>query len=429
MSQTRKDNPHSFGSTIMSMIVGLADPQPQKEYLERFVEYYGAPLEGLVQRRTGMSEHDARDVVQEFMLVKILSSKNIASRYLGAKTQTPTLTFRAYFKRALFNFAVDKIRARGRDAVLHPAPSEVAVIDDNFDTEWAANLIRQAIDAVKSECKASNQDDIWKVFEARILPACAGQPVPKLADLAKDVGLPNASAAQSRLETAKRKFRRVFRRLVENYLPLESENADEIFQQEFADLLKTGARLRNSVLATKENSDEVPEMLSLFQLLDSPSPEQYSDADCKEIWSDINSMSIEQFTIAVDPSLEPAFRGLSNWGGEPLTKVSDLWTHPNPPLELLQAIKRFAKRQGKEQEARVSYPREICITLYNASIATVWLRMDTRITRDSPERILQRLPIVLSLPWLDRLVRSLLEQWKVELEKKVSIETQADTRK
>jgi hypothetical protein len=61
-----------------------------------------------------------------------------------------------------------------------------------------------------------------------------------------------------------------------------------------------------------------------------------------------------------------------------LKSFSELFRHPNPPLELLALTKDFAKANMNQAES--SLPTEVATALYYASIASALVRLGVRIS-------------------------------------------------
>ena len=99
----------------------------------------------------------------------------------------------------------------------------------------------------------------------------------------------------------------------------------------------------------------------------------------------------------------------SEWSeNPPLETFGDVFHHPDPPLELLELIKRFAKAAGKSSDSPL--PSAVALVLYLASIVTAIVSCDTRITKLSDEKLRQSLNRALNQAWLEGPLRQLLEK-------------------
>lgn len=97
----------------------------------------------------------------------------------------------------------------------------------------------------------------------------------------------------------------------------------------------------------------------------------------------------------------------------PLERFSDLLAHPQPPVELLSIAKRFAKRA--KASANGFLPDEVATVLYFSCIAVGAIRCDTQISRMGKEKLLHGLAWTDDQEWVERPIRTLIEQAIVSL--------------
>ena len=90
------------------------------------------------------------------------------------------------------------------------------------------------------------------------------------------------------------------------------------------------------------------------------------------------------------------------------TSLGNLLTFPNPPVELLEITKDFAK--ACRQNPHSPMPQEIASVLYFASIAAALVRCGCRITGLSNEILAEGFSWALAQPWLDAPTRVLIEE-------------------
>lgn len=86
----------------------------------------------------------------------------------------------------------------------------------------------------------------------------------------------------------------------------------------------------------------------------------------------------------------------------------DLIGHPQPPLELLQLAKQFAKAQRYCGQG--AFPAETALVIYYASIVLALLRTGRRITEMTDASLRQGIQWALQQAWLDAKTRSLFEE-------------------
>lgn len=112
--------------------------------------------------------------------------------------------------------------------------------------------------------------------------------------------------------------------------------------------------------------------------------------------------------VNLDRGLAVKVRNLAEAQGLTLKSFGDLLAHPNPPVELLQVTKDFAKACRLSPHS--SLPQEIASVLYFASIAAALVRCRRRITGLSNDALAEGLNWVLARPWLDAPTRALIEE-------------------
>ncbi|NLX96012.1 MAG: hypothetical protein GXY83_07540 [Rhodopirellula sp.] len=107
----------------------------------------------------------------------------------------------------------------------------------------------------------------------------------------------------------------------------------------------------------------------------------------------------------VDPNL-PVRLPNSSASQIPLVTFRDLFHHPEPPVELLDLTKRFAKRCRTSPDAVL--PVEIATLLYFLAIAVARFRLTQQISGLDDESLRGGICWSLEQPWLDDETRKLL---------------------
>lgn len=109
-----------------------------------------------------------------------------------------------------------------------------------------------------------------------------------------------------------------------------------------------------------------------------------------------------------DPCTANQLKALTAAQGLLLSSFADLFNHSNPPIQLLQLVKDFAKANRDHPESGL--PREIATALYYASIAAAFVRLDQRISKLSDADMQRGLRLTREQPWLDERTKSLLSE-------------------
>ena len=91
-----------------------------------------------------------------------------------------------------------------------------------------------------------------------------------------------------------------------------------------------------------------------------------------------------------------------------LKSFSDLFHHPAPPVELLEAVKDFAKANLDHPESGL--PGEIATVLYYTSIAAALVHLNSRISQLSDSELRRGLTWATGEIWLDPRTKALLSE-------------------
>ena len=91
-----------------------------------------------------------------------------------------------------------------------------------------------------------------------------------------------------------------------------------------------------------------------------------------------------------------------------LKSYGDIFRHPMPPIELLQMIKDYAKRNMAAGDRGL--PEEIAQLLYVLSVAVARVRCGQRITTQSDDALRANIETVLAQPWVTPPVVTILRE-------------------
>jgi hypothetical protein len=103
------------------------------------------------------------------------------------------------------------------------------------------------------------------------------------------------------------------------------------------------------------------------------------------------------FDLASITSTCPDLTLAKDLGGQPAS-FGELFRHPQPPIELLQLVKEFAKTS--DQRENCPLPSEVSTVLYYAAILSARLRLNEHISTLSPELLRDGIRWALNQPWL-----------------------------
>lgn len=91
-----------------------------------------------------------------------------------------------------------------------------------------------------------------------------------------------------------------------------------------------------------------------------------------------------------------------------LKSYGELFAHPMPPIEMLEMIKDYAKRNLARPNLEL--PQEMAMVLYVLSVVVAKLRCGKRITSQGDEMVRQNIEILLSQAWITESVAKLLRE-------------------
>jgi DNA-directed RNA polymerase specialized sigma24 family protein len=219
----QQSQPAGFQPTQWTMVVEAGDPaHPQhEEALSRLLHLYRPALSSHLIRRRRLQPEQADDVLQEFIVRKILQYN------LPAHADRARGKFRNLLLTALDNFV------RTRSATEDPCASlpesqdpydDSLSPDESFDVPWARQVLHEAIRRMRAECQQTGRLDIWDVFESRVVaPALEGAVPVDYQTLVTRHKLESPMQASNLLITGKRNFERTLRSVISEYA-----NEDEI---------------------------------------------------------------------------------------------------------------------------------------------------------------------------------------------------------
>ena len=239
MPAGREREEASFPSTDWSEVEeagGGSGPAAREALGELLVRYLPALRAHLV-RRLRFTPDEAEDLLQGFIADKVVE------RGLVARADRRRGRFRTFLLAALENYVRSALRRRRAGKRL-PADGKVVNATDHldrlpsaepdsrdFDAAWAREVLSETLRRMKRHCAENGREEVWAVFECRILLPTLGRadPVP-YRHLLERFGFRSPTQASNVLITGKRMFRRFLRRVVGEYVAGEGEVEEEIEQ-------------------------------------------------------------------------------------------------------------------------------------------------------------------------------------------------------
>ena len=229
-----------FPTTQWSQVAraGHAPITIKRQALDELLRRYVPAIRSHLVYRKRIQADQVDDVVQGFVASHVIENDFIAGADQNrGKFRTYLLTALDRYIIGQYRYATAKKRHSGRQANLddvpEPAQSRDVSVDRAFDIEWARAMLGQTLEKMEQQCKASGRDDVWGIFECRLLGPILGQcAAPTYGQLVKRFNLVSPAQASNLLVTAKRSFIRMMRSVIGEYA-LDDQEIDE----EIADLM------------------------------------------------------------------------------------------------------------------------------------------------------------------------------------------------
>jgi len=407
----------SFPSTHWSLIFSArAEDSPgRRRALDELLRLYLPALRAHLLYRRKIEPHRVEDLLQEFVAQRVLE------RELLAKADASKGRFRSFLLKSLQNYAFTELAKTGPKEVALDLESPGATSCQIYELEWARQLLQESLHRMKQECLRDGQAARWEFFACRIVvPTLTGSPVPAYKALVERFRFRSPEQAANALVTAKRQFERTLRAVI-----AETENAtDETeIDAEIADLWRTlqnvgplGVDWDRVLLAGPQGRalEDVPsldesdpgELAGMLSVRGTPEgiwqPIEKADLlrHCVEMpvgeYLEIDTSPKPNKKFGADRSFEPGVMSAS---------LEELFRAPDPPLALLAAVKRHARRLMSPGASNL--PAEVHRCVYSASIAAALVAHGERISKSNPDVLTAAFEQLAAEAWIEDWLRRL----------------------
>jgi RNA polymerase sigma-70 factor (ECF subfamily) len=196
--------------------------------LERVLQLYRPLLLDYVRRRWRVDEGRAEDLVQDFIVRRMLEHD------LAGRADRTRGRFRSFLLTALSNHVMNCLRdEQKRKLGASMSPDQLEAAQDchckdphqGFEMAWARQVLEQTLSCMRDECIRSARPHLWSLFEARVsCPALSGDPPVPYSQLVKQLAFTDTREAMNALVTAKRMFIRHLEATLEAYAPDQSRS-------------------------------------------------------------------------------------------------------------------------------------------------------------------------------------------------------------
>jgi len=227
-----------FPTTHWSEVYSVreADQEKGRQALNRLLERYRPALLAHLRFKFRTSREEPEDLLQSFLAEKVVE------RDLVSQASHERGRFRTFLLSSLDRFVVSrqrKERARKRtpDAGFvaldelsdHEQPDYQDRSGDPAGVVWAQAVVTGALEGMQAECSRDGRDDLWGLFENRIvLPLLHDEEPGDYDGLIRRFGFKSPAQAFNSLNTAKRIFKRHLEGAVAEYAQDDAEAAEEL---------------------------------------------------------------------------------------------------------------------------------------------------------------------------------------------------------
>jgi RNA polymerase sigma-70 factor (ECF subfamily) len=414
MSSSSRDP--NFPSTRWSLVERARgdDAFLRREALGTLVKRYWPALQAHLVIRRRLAPDAADELLQGFAADRILEQQ-----FLGHADPAKG-RFRSFLLRCLENYRIDRLRAQRPSQRLddeHEANlADPSPAHDVFEVAWARLVLETALRRTWLECREQGKREVWQLFDRRVLQPAVSHASPTSYDeLVGELGLESAQQAANLLVTAKRHFRRVLQSVVAEYVSSEAEIDDEI--SDLRSILAAGPIVPSPLEGNEPSLIEriaadidVPNLLgdsdvtrvaNLFHV-DTGQESAWEPLDLERL---LTRLLLLPMTEAL-PGLSPHDSGTVTTQSPTLAA---LFTGPNPPLDLLKAIKEWSRRSTHAPDPPL--PSDIASLFYFAAITAAHLRHKQWISKLDLSLLRQGIEMLLAKPWIDEPFRGLFDEF------------------
>ena len=191
----------------------------RREALAILLERYQPALRSYLRVVRRFSSHEADDLLQGFIADQLLAHE------LLRRADEKRGRFRSLLLTCLNNFISSRFRAQRRraeepldDNAALSAGEDGASPSAVVEAAWARALVNEVLKAMRAECTQTGREDVWTVFEGRVLAEVFDQRPPvSYETLRESLHLESPMQAANLLVTGKRMYARLLRSAVAEY--------------------------------------------------------------------------------------------------------------------------------------------------------------------------------------------------------------------
>ena len=394
----------AFRSTRWTLVgrAGGAQSKGGREALNELLQLYIPVLRNWLTRRRSMDAHAADDLLQDFVVSRILQKDLIEGASQGRGR------FRSLLLKSLERFRIDQRRKR---QTARRAPDRAPSLEDHrdnvpvdaspnntFDAQWAGTVISGALQRLKADCDSKQGRSVWTVLVHRILaPLMTGGEPLSYAELQKLCNFNEPRQASNLLVTAKRSFARSLRFVIEDYSLDEEETDEEICElkrvlsshTEVLSCIRLHGLL-NDILGfepSTQNTVAGPAIAALFDV-DSARGARWNQSDVGPMVHDSLNQPLKKLVKV--PRSHPQWKSRS---------ARELFHCDAPPRELLKPVMQFGHSLINDLDEPI--PSEVGAYFFLLAISTSVVKNSEKIANLPPTTLRSGVNRLLRRNWLD----------------------------
>jgi hypothetical protein len=383
---------------------GRGTEEDQAEALNRFARRYREPMHLHLQVRFHANRWDAEDAVHGFFVDQVIKKQFLAKAipFRGRLRNFLRKALDNYYRNVLRKIRSQKCIAAGGALSLEEwsgfeVEAPEAGFSITFDQAWAVEMLTETTRRMERECVLSGKQHLWEILACRIIrPLLENCPVLDYEAFVQQFGFPSPKKAGDALHNAKEKFLRILRALVAEYAEESAAVEQEI--RELKHILSSPSAWSSlpSPSESETSLRALPERWGKVLLAVAERSRHWEKSELKALW--LHTLSTP---ITLD---EWGATTSANLGIHEVT-IRDLFFQPNPPVELLNRLKHWAKACRNRPECGL--PPEIGSALYFGAVATAHLRRRSRITKLNNDEIRTGIEWSLKQEWIDERMKDL----------------------
>jgi RNA polymerase sigma-70 factor (ECF subfamily) len=228
---------NKFPTTFWPMVVraGQKDSESQRNALEELLRRYLPVLRYYLISSRKVRRDKADDLLQGFVCNKVIEQKLIRKANQN-RGKFRTFLFTAFQNYIVSEYRQESAQKRGKDLEIPLKPMSqfndsipTHELPDQFNLAWAREVLTKTLQRMEADCRQSGRDDIWCVFEKRVVTPIIKEvePMP-YEEIIRQFSFQSPTQAFNVLTTGKRMFHRLLRQIVGEYVENDSEIEAEI---------------------------------------------------------------------------------------------------------------------------------------------------------------------------------------------------------